>query len=97
MPVHDWSRVDAESFYQFHTAWIIHLSEALNQGLLPDGFYALAEQHTGRRNVADILKPLASNPGPLRPTSDGPYFVEDVPPEVSRKIVVRPPTSFRLA
>ena len=44
MPVHDWTRVDAGTFHGFHTAWITHLSEALNEGLLPPGNYALAEQ-----------------------------------------------------
>ncbi len=30
MPIHDWARVDAGTFHGFHTAWITHLSEALN-------------------------------------------------------------------
>jgi hypothetical protein len=33
MAVHDWTRVDAGTFHAFHTAWITHLSEALNGGL----------------------------------------------------------------
>ena len=37
MPVHDWTKVDAGIFHDFHCAWIIHLKEALNEGLLPDG------------------------------------------------------------
>ena len=48
MPVHDWTRVDAGIFHDFHNAWITHLKEALNEGLLPDGYYAQAEQHAGR-------------------------------------------------
>jgi hypothetical protein len=35
MPVHDWSQMDAGTFHAFHTAWITHLSETLNGGLLP--------------------------------------------------------------
>src|SRR4051794_16077790 len=44
MPVHDWSRVSAGIFHAFHSAWITHLSETLNAGLLPPDYYALPEQ-----------------------------------------------------
>jgi hypothetical protein len=97
MPVHDWSRVDAETFHNFHSSWTIHLKEALNEGLLPDGFYAQAEQHTGRRTIADILTLQVGDSGPIRSTERGPIALADAPPKVSRKTVVRPPTSFRLA
>ncbi len=45
MPIHDWTRVDAGIFHDFHTVWIGYLRTALNEGLLPEGYYALAEQH----------------------------------------------------
>lgn len=44
MPMHDWTRVSAGTFHAFHNAWITHLQEALNGGLLPDPYYALGEQ-----------------------------------------------------
>ncbi len=44
MPVHDWTRVDAGVFHSFHTLWIGQLAIALNDGLLPDSYYALGEQ-----------------------------------------------------
>jgi hypothetical protein len=47
MPVHDWSRVEAGIFHDFHNAWITHLREALNAGLLPPDLYALGEQVAG--------------------------------------------------
>src|SRR5437870_1590458 len=47
MPVHDWTRVLAGTFHHFHQAWITALSNALNDGLLPAGYYALAEQVAG--------------------------------------------------
>jgi hypothetical protein len=97
MPVHDWSRVDAGTFHDFHSSWIIHLKEVLNEGLLPDGYYAQAEQHTGRRRIADILTLQIGNAGPIRPTEQGPVAVADAPAQLARKLVVRPPTSFRLA
>ncbi len=54
MAVHDWTRVKAGIFHDFHSSWIIHAKEILNGGLLPKGYYALAEQHAGRV-VTDIL------------------------------------------
>lgn len=46
MPMHNWTRVPAGTFYDFHNAWITHIKEALNSGLLPDQYYALGEQRT---------------------------------------------------
>ena len=54
MPVHDWTLVDAGIFHAFHTLWITHINEGLNEGLLPSGYYALPEQHAGE-SIADIL------------------------------------------
>src|SRR5438105_6145416 len=45
MPIHDWSRVDANLFHDFHQTWTISIRNALNSGLLPKGFSALVEQH----------------------------------------------------
>lgn len=45
MPVHDWTRVDAGIFHDFHHAWIEEIKRALNRGILPPAYYALAEQH----------------------------------------------------
>lgn len=44
MPIHDWTRVDAGIFHDFHHAWIEEIKRALNSGLLPGDYYALAEQ-----------------------------------------------------
>jgi len=45
MSVHDWARVEAGIFHDFHHRWITAISDALNAGLLPEDYYALAEQH----------------------------------------------------
>jgi hypothetical protein len=90
MPVHDWSRVDAGAFHAFHTAWITHLSETLNGGVLPSGYYAMAEQHAGRW-IADILTlqmPVAAA-GPL-PRDDGGVAIADAPPKVRQKLISSP-------
>jgi hypothetical protein len=47
MPVHDWTRVSAGIFHDFHCSWIIALKDALNNRVLPPDHYALAEQITG--------------------------------------------------
>jgi hypothetical protein len=44
MPIHDWTRVDAGIFHDFHHEWISTVKRALNAGLLPADYYALAEQ-----------------------------------------------------
>lgn len=54
MPIHDWTRVNAGTFHHFHCSWITHVGESLNGGLLPHGFYAMAEQHAGRM-IGDVI------------------------------------------
>src|SRR4051812_10625443 len=54
MPVHDWTRVGAGIFHDFHTAWITEIRNGLNHGLLPQWYYALTEQHAGRF-IPDVL------------------------------------------
>lgn len=44
MPVHDWTRVPAGIFHDFHTRWCSAITETLNEGVLPRGYYALTEQ-----------------------------------------------------
>lgn len=54
MPIHDWTRVEAGIFHDFHHEWISQIKRALNSGLLPPDYYALAEQRTGELQP-DIL------------------------------------------
>ncbi len=88
MPVHDWTRVEAGLFHDFHVTWIALIRIALNEGLLPEGYYALAEQHTGR-SIPDILTLHASPeppapPLPLPPATGGTLLAE-APPRVRRR------------
>jgi hypothetical protein len=99
MPVNDWTRVDAGIFHDFHTVWIGHLRTALNEGLLPDGYYALAEQHAGK-TIADVLTLHASTalrePVPLPPAPDsGGLVLAEAPPRTRRKHVVEPAALLR--
>lgn len=54
MPIHDWTRVSVGTFHDFHVAWIAELRRALNGGLLPPGYYALAEQ-VANQIIPDVL------------------------------------------
>jgi hypothetical protein len=89
MPVHDWTRVDDGTFHSFHNGWIAHLSESLNAGLLPKGYYSLAEQHA-LHYVADVLtlrtKEESGDRGPA-----GGVSVLEAPPKVSQRQSMQPP------
>jgi|GEM_PF-5161016 len=54
MPIHDWTRVPPGIYRDFHGGWIYAIRGALNSGLLPKGYYALAEQTT-RTFGPDVL------------------------------------------
>lgn len=92
MPIHDWTRVEAGIFHAFHVAWLPAMQRVLNDGLLPDGFYALAEQHTGR-NIADLLT-LHESPEPdgawALPPATGGIAVAEVQPRVARRQTIEP-------
>lgn len=90
MPAHDWTRVEDGVFHAFHVAWIPEISKSLNGGLLPEGYYALAEQHAGQ-SITDILT-LHASPAtvkPLPPLPDtGGTAVAEAPPQVRRRETV---------
>jgi hypothetical protein len=46
MPIHDWTRVTAGIWHDFHLSWIVELQRVLNTGLLPDDYYSQTEQRT---------------------------------------------------
>ena len=92
MPAHDWTRVETGIFHDFHTVWIAEIRNALNEGLLPAGFYALAEQHAGQY-IADVLTLHTSTDSeePLLPLSDtGGVAVAEAPPKVRQKLTLEP-------
>jgi len=60
MAIHDWTKVDAGIFHDFHLMWIAALRRAL-KSRLPKGYYALAEQVTGGGNP-DVLALHSPNP-----------------------------------
>jgi hypothetical protein len=45
--MHDWSRVSAGVYHNFHVLWMAQITNRLNAGLLPKGMIAMAEQVIG--------------------------------------------------
>lgn len=85
MPVHDWTRVKAGTFHDFHSRWIAHLTETLNTDLLPSDYYAQSEQRTAEV-IADVLTLRRPISGSAPPEPDGAVAVADAPPVVSQTI-----------
>jgi hypothetical protein len=80
MPIHDWSRVDANLFHDFHQTWTIVIRNALNGGLLPQGYSALVEQHAAGL-VPDVIA-LQRRSRPDRPAEKpGGAVVTATPPK----------------
>src|SRR5208282_2407472 len=77
MPIHDWTRVPAGLFHDFHQSWSVRIKDALNAGRLPKGVAALVEQRAGPRE-ADVL--AIERKGKPRPTApDGGVAVQKPP------------------
>jgi hypothetical protein len=62
MPIHDWTRMQAGDFHHFHQRWISSITDALNGGVLPPDFMALAEQVNGRP-IPDVVALQSRRPG----------------------------------
>jgi hypothetical protein len=88
MPVHDWTRVEAGIFHDFHVAWIGELRRILNSGLLPPDYYALAEQMAGGLgpDVIALQSPGTEGNGAV-PNLPGTVAVAEAPPKV--QLIVR--------
>src|SRR5438046_1844965 len=55
MPIHDWKKVSAGLFHDFHIEWMRAIKHTLNKGLLPPGYFAIVEQYTEPDRVPDVL------------------------------------------
>ena len=76
MPIHDWTRMQAGDFHDFHQGWIIRLRDALNRGPLPPGYMAMAEQVTGGP-IPDVVTRQSRRPSA---TEGGGVAVKERPP-----------------
>jgi hypothetical protein len=83
MPIHDWTRVDAGIFHDFHHSWIEEIKRSLNRGLLPPDYYALAEQITGNLgpDVLTLQRPLPGSRSVESVPTSGGVAVASAPPK----------------
>src|SRR5437763_9171668 len=83
MPVHDWTRVSDGTFHDFHYSWVLEIKRALKRGLLPKGYYVMAEQFGGDLGAPDVLtlQTAGAKPGPEGPLS-GTATLTETPPVV---------------
>jgi hypothetical protein len=84
MPIHDWTRVSAGTWHDFHLAWISEIRNVLNGGLLPPDHYAQAEQIAGPLGP-DVLTlqefdPETSEAEPEPSNGNGGTMVATAPP-----------------
>lgn len=94
MPIHDWKRVPAGIFHDFHQEWSVALKHALN-GILPPPYYALIEQAKSGR-FPDVLTFQTKGPtnttngdGPDSSRSNGALLtLAEAPPRVSITAVI---------
>src|SRR5438094_172200 len=64
MPIHDWTRVKAGTYHNFHYRWVAAIMDRLNAGLLPSGFFAMAEQIIGRPETDVVTLQTSSRSKP---------------------------------
>ena len=95
MPIHDWTRVDAGTFHDFHNGWLIALRDALNVDLLPDTHYAQTDRQSrgdspdspgGAPDVLTLERAESDADGGLLVAADGSaggVAVADAPPKRS--------------
>jgi hypothetical protein len=69
MPIHDWTRVSDGTFHDFHYSWVLEIKRALKRGLLPKGYYVMAEHLCGDIGAPDVLTLQAAD---KEPASEGP-------------------------
>jgi hypothetical protein len=79
MPVHDWTRVSAGLFHHFHQRWIGAISDVLNSGMMPPGYFALAEQVVSGP-IPDVITLQLTPKRDPRPDRRSALAVAEAPP-----------------
>ena len=78
MPIHDWTRVKSGTFHNFHQDWTVEICRTLNRGLLPDGYFAMADQRVTGPEPDVVALRLRSHDSP------GGLAVAEAPPRVQQ-------------
>ena len=89
MPVHDWTRVSDGTFHDFHYSWVLEIKRALKRGLLPKGYYVMAEQIGGDLGAPDVLTLQAAGQKPEPDDSlSGTATLTESPPVVHARATI---------
>jgi hypothetical protein len=78
MPIHDWTRVDAGTFHDFHQGWTIEIRNQLNTRVLPEGYFAMADRRVSGPEP-DIVALRLRGPEPT-----GGLVVAETPPRIKQ-------------
>lgn len=92
MPIHDWVRVRAGVFHDFHQEWTICIKRALNGGILPPGYYAMVEQASEGR-YPDVLnfqidREVGSNGNLPTSSNGGVLTLAEAPPRTGITAII---------
>jgi hypothetical protein len=82
MPIHNWRRVSPGTFHHFHTSWVVEIGKALNAGILPPSYYAMAEQVTGPVDPDVITLKTRNGKQKYPGEGNGGLALATVPPKV---------------
>src|SRR5271154_3142042 len=89
MPVHDWTLVSDGTFHDFHYSWVLEIKRALKRGLLPKGYYVMAEQFSGDLGAPDVLTLQTAG---TKPEDEGPLagtaMLTETPPVVHARVTI---------
>jgi hypothetical protein len=89
MPVHGWTRISDGIFHDFHYSCVLEIKRALMRGLLPRGYYVLAEQFGGYLGAADVLTLQAAGTNPKFDGSlSGTAALTETPPVVHTRTTI---------
>jgi hypothetical protein len=93
--MHDWTKVKAGTYHNFHVLWTSTITNRLNTGLLPPDYFAMAEQIIGKPE-ADVVT-LQTGPRARRPTGGNGVAVATEKPKVRFVIPAEPERYVRKA
>ncbi len=97
MPMHNWARVKSGIYHNFQFRWIAAIMDRLNAGLLPAGYFAMAEQIIGQPETDVVaLETFAAAPPRPRPGGEGGVVTAPVRSQ-TRFVVQYPPETQRYA
>src|SRR5438874_13559541 len=88
MPVHDWTRVSDGTFHDFHYSWVLEIKRTLKRGLLPKGYYVMAEQFGGDLGAPDVLTLQAGTKPDSEDSLSGTATLTETPPVVQARTTI---------